>query len=268
MQCKLLVFKITISKCLLEIARETPDIIPIPQIIKFLSDKDSFIRESAAKILGFIGNRSLEESIDVLFNIGLVDEDWIVREASVSSLGEIIDHIESKDLIIKKLVSFLEDEKSWVKRSAMNILTNIEEIKTSDVPLEKVLKNSKDRDPKVREASAGLLKIYGLEDISRVIDSIISLLDDESKDVRYKMVNEMVLIINKIGLITILSRLLKNLSGESSIVLQRSIALILERTARYETENIKKRVISLLKIRCEMSQDPIICEALHKIREG
>ncbi|MFX0188416.1 MAG: HEAT repeat domain-containing protein [Candidatus Hodarchaeota archaeon] len=260
--------KITISKCLLEIARKTPDIIPIPQIIKFLSDKDSFIRESAAKILGFIGNRSSEETIDALFNIGLVDEDWIVREASISSLGEIIDHIESKDLIIKKLVSFLDDEKSWVKRSAMNILANIEEINNSDIPLEKVLKNSKDRDPKVREASAGLLKIYGLEDISRVIDSIISLLDDESKDVRNKMVNDMVLIINKIGLITILSRLLKNLSGESSIELQRSIALILERTARYEAEKIKKRVISLLKIRCEMSQDPIICEALHKIRES
>jgi len=193
---------------------------------------------------------------------------WAFEQDPIKAAQMMIDHIESKDLIIKKLVSFFEDEKSWVKRSAMNILANIKEIKTSDIPLERVLKNSKDRDPKVREASAGLLKIYGLEDINRVIDSILSLLDDESKDVRNKMVNDMVLIINKIGLITILSRLLKNLSGESSIELQRSIALILERTTRYEAENIKKRVISLLKIRCEMSQDPIICEALHKIREG
>ena len=38
------------------------------------------------------------------------------------------------------------------------------------------------------------------------------------------------------------------------------------RTVRYEDEAIKKRVISLLKIRCEMSQDPIICEVLTKLK--
>jgi len=70
------------------------------------------------------------------------------------------------------------------------------------------------------------------------------------------------------GLTACLSRLLKNLSDESSIELQRSIALILERTAKYENDKIKKRVISLLKIRCEMSQDPIICGTLHKLSES
>ena len=260
--------RITISKCLLEIAKKTPDIIPLSHIINLLSDQDSFIRESSAKILGFIGNSSPEESVDALFNIGLVDDDWIVREASVSSLGEIINHIESKESIIEKLVSFLEDEKSWVKRSAMNILASIKGIKTSDIPLEKVLKNTQDGDPKVRESSAGLLKIHGLKNIDLVFDNTILLLGDNSEDVRDKMVNEMIIIVNDIGLNRILSKLLKNLSGESSIELQRSIALILERTAKYEAGSIKKRVIALLKIRCEMSQDPIICEALHKIREG
>ena len=113
-----------------------------------------------------------------------------------------------------------------------------------------------------------MLKIYGIHNVDSIFENIISLLDDDSEDVRNKMVNDMVLIINKIGLNKVLSKLLKNLGGESSIELQRSIALILERTSKYEGEKIKKRVISLLKIRCEMSQDPVICEALHKIREG
>ncbi|TFG00514.1 MAG: hypothetical protein EU540_05220 [Promethearchaeota archaeon] len=259
--------KITLFKSLLEIARESPNLIPIPPIIDFLSDSDSFIRESCAKILGFIGYKSPEEAIDVLFNIGLKDEDWIVREASISSLGEIIEHLENRELIINKFVFFLDDESTWVRRSAMNILSNLKEIKSSQIPFEKVLKNLKDKDPKVREASTGLLKIYGIHNIDSIFENIITLLEDDSEDVRNKMVNDMVLIINKIGLNKVLSKLLKNLSGETSIELQRSIALILERTSKYEDEKIKKRVISLLKIRCEMSQDPIICEALHKIRE-
>jgi len=82
------------------------------------------------------------------------------------------------------------------------------------------------------------------------------------------MVDTLVQIINKIGLSKILSRLLKNLSDERTLKTQQSIALILGRTARYEEENIKKRVIALLKVRCEMSQDPIICNTLTKLKES
>ncbi|TFG02079.1 MAG: hypothetical protein EU542_05755 [Promethearchaeota archaeon] len=77
----------------------------------------------------------------------------------------------------------------------------------------------------------------------------------------------MVVIIKKIGLKKILSTVLKQLSDDSSIEIQRSFALILQQTVKDEDEEIKKRVISLLKRRCQMSQDPIICKALHKISE-
>ncbi|MFX0149108.1 MAG: hypothetical protein ACFE8E_15345, partial [Candidatus Hodarchaeota archaeon] len=61
---------------------------------------------------------------------------------------------------------------------------------------------------------------------------------------------------------------LKNLSDSGSLTTQQSIARILGRTAKYEEEMIKKRVIALLKVRCEMSQDPIICEVLTKLKEN
>ena len=82
------------------------------------------------------------------------------------------------------------------------------------------------------------------------------------------MRNSMIEIIEKIGINTLLSKILQNLSDESSLNLQRSIALILRRTVKYEDEKIKKRVISLLKIRCEMSQDPVICETLQYLKES
>ena len=180
----------------------------------------------------------------------------------------IVEDIPDKELIIKKLVSLLDDEQTWVRRSSINILSNIKEIKASQIPFEKVNINLKSEDPKVRESSAGLLKIYGIHNIDMVFENILILLADEFEDVRNRMIKTMVEIIQKIGLSNILSNLLKNLSDESSIELQQSIALILERTAKYEDEKIKKRVISLLKIRCEMSQDPIICGTIHKLSEG
>ncbi len=260
--------KIVISKSILEIAKFSPEIIPMDSVGIFFSDQDSFIRESGAKILGFIGYKAPGEAVNYLINNGLKDKDWIVREATVSSLGEIVDHVKDKEQIINKLVFLLDDEQSWVRRSSMNILSNIKDIKASQIPFEKVLNNLTNIDPKVREASTGLLKIFSFQNIEKIFRRIIELLGDESEEVRTGMVYTMIEIIQKMGLSKLLSKLLKNLSDESSIELQRSICLILGRTARYEEEKIKKRIISLLKIRCEMSQDPIICETLHKLSES
>ncbi len=74
--------------------------------------------------------------------------------------------------------------------------------------------------------------------------------------------------LKKIGIEKILSKVLKQLTDDRPIEIQRSFALILQQTVKDEDEEIKKRVISLLKRRCKMSQDPIICKALHKIRES
>ena len=259
--------KIPLSKSILEIAKKSPELIPINPVVQFLSDEDSFIREAGAKILGYIGHLMIEGVIEPLINKALIDEEWNVREAAVSSIGNIIDHIEDKDPIIEKLVLLLDDKQGWVRRSAINILSDIDELKASQIPYDKLLKSVSDDDSKVREASARLLKIYSKQ-IDRVFDKIISLLEDESEDVRKNMINVMVEIIQDIGLETVLSKLLQNLSDEGSMKAQRSISAILGRTAKYENEKIKKRVIALLKIRCEMSQDPIICKTLNDLRKG
>ena len=82
------------------------------------------------------------------------------------------------------------------------------------------------------------------------------------------MIDSIVKVIQKVGLKDFISRLLQNLSDEAPIRIQQSVSLILERTARYEDEKLKKRVLSLLKIRCEVSQDPVICEVFNKLNES
>ncbi len=262
-----LIVRIVLSKSLLEIAKESPEIIPVQDILNFLDDQDSFIRETSVKILGFIGYKRPLSVVDVLINKSLIDDEWIVREAAVMSLGKIIDYVDDKHKIIEKLVSLLTDEQNWVRRSAMNILSNINDVTNSHIPIDHLLDNLRSNDPKVREASARLLRIYSNQ-IEDLFDNFIPLLEDESKEVRSSAVNSLIEIIQEIGLDRLLTKLLQNLSDEGSLETQRSIAQVLGRTVKYENEKIKKRVISLLKIRCEMSQDPIICEILQQLKEN
>ncbi|MFX1573093.1 MAG: HEAT repeat domain-containing protein [Promethearchaeota archaeon] len=259
--------KIVLSKSLLDIAKVSPEIIPISNIINFISDSDSFIRETNTKILGLIGYKLPLPVIDVLINQALKDEEWIVREAAISSLGKIIEHVEKKEHIIKKLIPLLKDDQNWVRRTTMNILSNIKEVNEKQIPFEIILQNLSSEDSKVREAAANLIKIYWNQ-INDIFDHLVLLLDDSSKEVRSSIINSFVEIIQKLGLNQILSNLLKNLSDEGSLESQRSIAIILGRTVKYEDEKIKKRVISLLKIRCEMSQDPVICGILQQLKEN
>ncbi|MHA2472794.1 MAG: HEAT repeat domain-containing protein [Promethearchaeota archaeon] len=259
--------KIVLFKALLNIAVTSPESFPLNFFTLNLSDPDSFIRESNTKILGIIGYKDPVATVDALINKALIDDEWIVREAAVSSLGQIIDHIEEKQIIIDKLIKLLDGEKGWVRRSSLNILSKIADSNEIDLQFNILAKCLTDNDSKVREASAGLLPIYKNQ-IDKIFDEILKLLNDDVKEVRISAINSTVKIIQEIGLERLLSRLLKNLSDEGSIETQRSIALILGRTAKFEKEKIRERVISLLKIRCEMSQDPIICSTFQQLKEG
>ena len=259
--------KIVLIKSLLDIAKNSPELIPVRLIFNLLADDDSFIRETCTKILGFIGYKDPLSVIDILINRAMIDKEWIVREASVASLGNIIKHVENKEKIIEKLIFLLDDEQNWVRRSALNILATIKEVNQNQLPFSKLLKCLKNKDSNVREAAAKLLRIFSNQ-IDQVFDEIIELLEDDSKEVRESSINSFVDIIKNVGLNRIISKLLKNLSDEGSLEIQRSIALILGRTAKYEDEKIKKRAIALLKIRCEMSQDPVICKTLQQLKES
>ncbi|MFX1459716.1 MAG: hypothetical protein ACFFBT_09645 [Promethearchaeota archaeon] len=260
--------RVILTKSLLEIAKREPNLIPVSTIINLYSDKDSFIRETSVKILGFIGYKVPLEAVNVLLNKALIDEEWIVRDAAVSSLGMIIQKIDDKRQIIENLVELINDKNNWVRNSSMNLIASIKNIDSSVIPIEKVLGNLYHEDSKVRQGAANLLKIYDFDIIDDNFKRVLVLLGDESDDVRRSIINTMIEIIQKVGLSKILSRLLKNLSDSSSLVTQQSIALILGRTAKYEDEKIRKRIIALLKVRCEMSQDPIICETLAKLKEA
>ncbi|MFX1525371.1 MAG: hypothetical protein ACFFCC_17825, partial [Promethearchaeota archaeon] len=102
--------KIAIFKTIQDIAKTSPELIQIQTISNFLSDPDSFIRETCTKVLGIIGYKNPIIVTDILVNGALLDEDWIVREAAVSSLGTVIVHLKDKKRIVEKLTTLLEGE--------------------------------------------------------------------------------------------------------------------------------------------------------------
>ncbi|MFO8018612.1 MAG: HEAT repeat domain-containing protein [Promethearchaeia archaeon] len=259
--------KLVLGKSLLKISEKSPQILPVRPIINLFNDDDSFIRETSAKILGNIGYKAPREAVNCLLEKGVKDNEWNVREASVTSLGNLIEYVEDKDMLISNLTELITDDQSWVRRSALNILADIKNLTPDDLPLNKLKTIIHTSDDKVKAAGAKLLNLYD-QKIDEVFNLAVELLEHDNESVRNSMINSIIKIIQNVGLKTVISRLLKNLSDEGSITLQRSIAKILGRTAKYEEEKIKKRVISLLKIRCEMSQDPLICKVLNELRES
>jgi len=257
--------KITLAKSLIDIVRNSPEIIPVKPIIRLLEDKDSFVRESAAKILFHIGNKAPEETASALMN-SLSDKEWIVRDAAVKSLGNLKDQMKDKKDIVIHLIDLLEDEQNWVRRSAMEVIVELAELSPEIVPFSKIAQNLKSEDERVRESAISLIKLYDMAVLNDLLPYITELLNDPSESVRDKTIISVSQFINKIGMKKILPSLLKLLSSDSPMNTQRSIAKIFLRTAKYKKEDVKKRIISLLKIRCEMSQDSVICSVLQELQ--
>ena len=258
--------KITLLKSFLEISKQSPEIIPINLVISNLVDDEVLVREISTQILGYVAYKAPLMAKEALFEKSLNDEDWAVRDAAIRSLGKIINLVDEKEEIIRNLIPYIEDKSGWVRRSVMSLLSEIKDLDPAQIPFERVIKNLSNTDPKVRQGVANLLSIYD-ENIETLFDYALPLLGDDDKEVRVNMIDSLVKVVQKVGLKELISRLLQNLSDEASIRIQQSISLILERTVRYGDEKLKKRVLSLLKIRCEVSQDPIICEVFNKLNE-
>jgi len=137
------------------------------------------------------------------------------------------------------------------KKDALNLFTN------------KIFVNKLINDPD-NQVQVEIFKLLALSEVTFPINLIFNKIYNCNKEIRaaaiLNMKNLDIKSIKKI-LLTI-----KHLSDDSSIQIQRSFALILQQTIKYEVKKIKKRVITLLNKSCKMSQDPIICKALHEIR--
>ena len=114
---------------------------------------------------------------------------------------------------------------------------------------------------------AKLLGIVGTEDFKKSFPEMINLMKNPSKKIRDGMISGVVKLSNVIDNNVLIPKLLFYLSDEIEIILQQSVSLVFKRIMKYETGEIKQRVISVLSIRAGVSQDPILLSVLSELQD-
>jgi HEAT repeat protein len=256
----------SIAKMFAELAEKTPGLVPLSAVQTMFKDSESAVREASMNILCFIGQDIPKQSIE-LIKLGLNDAEWDVKNAAAEAIAKIGEHGENPE-IIAEIRKLLHDNSRWVRLKAIEIISKVLEKQKDIVSLTEVLAivKQKDIEETMLIASVKLLGVVAASNFDSAFPEMIGLLQHTNEKVREGMISGMAKLSGLIPLKDYVPKLLTYLSDETELIIQQSIALLLKKIVKYESEAIKSRVISLLKIRCQMSQDPIICEALSELQ--
>jgi HEAT repeat protein len=250
--------QIATLKMLIPITNKNPEAIKIELIEKLLDHDDSFIQESAIKILGNIGSQNPTKSIEILKQL-LKDDDWNVKNTAMEMMSKI--GVVSDEALIT-FMELLDDKEKWTRMQALKIIA---ETNPEMIPESKIKKLIKEKDADIRVLVAGILGAY--KDFKKGLDLLVILMADKEQNVRERASSALVSLSKNVSMKELLPESLKYFSDETDPILQQSMALGLKRILKYESKAVKQRLIDLLTIRCEVSQDPILMKVLQELKE-
>ncbi|MHA1728194.1 MAG: HEAT repeat domain-containing protein [Promethearchaeota archaeon] len=259
--------RLTALNMLNGISKTSPKLIPINVIEKLIKDKNSFIRESAIKIIGNIGSQQIDKAFGLL-KVLLNDKDWSIKNAAMETMNHL-GITSGREEIIIKILELLDDKEKWTRMKALEITEKIAKEKPDLVPMKKIMKLIKDKDSDIRSMIGKIIGSLNADTdkFSEVFPLIIELMADTDLKVRESASSALVSISSAVSMKELLPKTLKFFSDETDILLQQSMALALKRIVKYEDKSVKQRVIDLLKIRSEMSQDKVLTKVLHELDE-
>ncbi len=259
--------RLIIAKVFIDIAEKNHELIPFDVIQKLAVDKDSYIREIGIKIIGSVGKFYPKKSISLIQN-GLKDSEWNVKNAATNAFNQIGKEIESEDLIYEIKI-LLKDENKWTRLAALEMIMNYAEKNKSIISLNETLNliHQTGNEEIYIYNLAKLLGIVGTQDFKKSFPEMINLMKNPSKKVRDGMISGMVKLSHVIDNNILVPKLLFYLSDETEMKLQQSVSLVFKRIMKYETGDIKQRVISVLSIRAGVSQDPILLSVLSELQD-
>jgi HEAT repeat protein len=254
-----------VIKVFFSMARSSPATVPIKPILALASDPESSVREAVIKIVGLCGDALLEESMKLLLK-ALDDAEWSVQHAATEALGNLAGKSDPA-FVVGIVKGMLKNPSKWTRLKALEVLISLAERNAQIIPMSEVIELQKRPNEEVefRAQAAKLLGIVGSQNLAQVLKACQPILQDPEERVRDGMISGLVLMSGTVKMEELLPVLLRLLSDETPMTLQRPVALLLKRIMKYEAPERKKRVISLLKTRCEMSQDRVICDALSEL---
>jgi HEAT repeat protein len=254
-------------KMLIPIAKLKGVIIPLEPIVILLNDSDASIRETAIKVIRNLQNLN-EQQIKTTFYMMkelLNDKEWSVRNAAMETIKDL--GISSgKTEVLDKIFELLDANEKYTKIKALELIGEITRTNPELIPFENKIKPLlKNNDSDIRAHSTEVLGSFNETQFDMIFPSIIEMMMDKDDKVRESAQNALVNASAKISMSTLLPKTLQYFSDETPILIQESMALALKRILKYENKSVKKRLIDLLKIRSEISQDPIISQVLQEL---
>ncbi len=244
-----------------EIAELDSSLLSMETIQKLSKDENPSIRESSAKIIRHYVSTQKEASIQLLNEL-IDDEKWIVQSAVIDTLMRSEWEMESE--LIEKIIGMIDQPDEWLSRKILEFIQFVGKKDPKQIPVSKLPQLSSHSNPHIRSM---VLKIIELLSFELAWDLVLKLMQDEDPQVRDQAARSLVSVSKDMTISNIFSHTLKYFSDETNILLQRSIANALQRIVKYESTEIRNRLIGILKIRCQLSQDPVLCQIWHELNE-
>jgi HEAT repeat protein len=244
-----------------EIAKIDSSLISMDVIQKLSKDENPSIRESSAKIVRYFVSTQTEPSIELLNKL-IDDEKWIVQSAVIDTLMRSDWELESE--LIEKIIGMIDQPDEWLSRKVLEFIQFVGKKHPEQIPISKIHDLSSHPNPHIRSM---VLKIIELLSFEVAWELLLKLMQDDDLQVRDQAARSLVSVSKDMTISNLFSHTLKYFSDETDIILQRSIANALQRIVKYESAEIKNRLIGILKIRCQLSQDPVLCQIWHELDE-
>jgi len=262
--------KLSILKLLDEVSKSSTISIPIENIVILLNDRDSFIREQSIKILANLYpklNKDQINSVNYVLNELLDDKDWNVKDVALDTIEKIgLSFINSE--LMNKIINLLDEPKKYIKIKVLNLIAQLINLKPEIVSLiNKIINFITDNDAEIRRACAQVFANTPKDLFNEIFPYIVQLMGDKEQIVREAAEFALLKLSSVVPLKDLLPMALEYFSDEVDIEIQRSMALTLKRILKYENKLLKDRLIDILKIRCEISQDPILFQVLQELKE-
>ncbi|MHA1339957.1 MAG: HEAT repeat domain-containing protein [Promethearchaeota archaeon] len=263
--------RLAVLKLFATLSRYSTTSIPIENIVILFNDKDSFIREQAIKIIANLSSKLSKEQINSVYlklNELLNDKDWNVKNMALETLEKLGLSTGDKK-IINRIIELIDDPEKYTKIKAIEVVSNLIETHTDLIPLKtKIIPLVSHKDADIRRSCTQVFANIPQSLFTEIFPYLVQLMGDKESLVRESAQSALVKMSATVPLKEILPNALKYFGDEIDIEIQRSMALALKRILKYESKTLKNRLIEILKIRCEISQDPILCQVLQDLKES
>lgn len=259
--------KLSIAKMFAAISEKDPTLIPLKFVSKMVEDKDSSIREQAYHILGQINEKDDKKIIKIMMK-GLKEEDLNIKKVVINNLLKKAIKLNDSQ-IISNILKLIEDQNKWTRKAVWDGLAINYDKSRNLFDLKEIIRKI-DVEKESEEVIYSFLKWLektDKDDFNLVFPVIVKLLTHKQESIRTAAIYTLVKLSNNIDSKKLIPQLLNFLSDETPIKLEESVVLALRRIAKYESKEIKARVIKLLSIRAHNTQNKIFQQVLSELKK-